>query len=1412
MKGPSRRPGRREFAEFRLSVLLVIGLLAAGTPAFGAAALPEGFRLVASDATGVTLEYEAPEPAFTDRDTPFGLFQAIDLPGHAPLLELGRPALPTLGVGLAIPEGAEPRMSFEVLESQDFPAVRPLPAFSGSSDDLERIARDGDAAIDRPFYEGTAPFPASTVVYEERGSLRHHRVASVLVQPMQYHPGRGVTFVRRARIRVDFHAPATLLPNGAGRRTADRLPVGKESAWEDTYERSLVNYEAARLFRSRPAPVALSPGVELNSAGAMAAPPENPEFRIYVGTTGAYYLTVADLQAAGWPAGVSTGEIRLYEKAMNAANPSNPTIREIPIRIEDSGGTPGVFDADDTIYFYGLNYADRFRPLPENARFTNLHVYWLSWRAAGGARMAETPGWNDAQTVTTPTSFAVKDLYEEDDHYFYFPRESSYLNPFPRAGTLYWLDPFASPESLAFATPDREATLPFRIRARWMGRFAGTHYINLFITRGTTPPVDFPLANFTFSQNNAHLYDSGLSIPGDRLADGVNRLKIIGKGAAGTPESNGSGAYFDWFEVTWYRKYVADQGRLRFTTGNATGDVEFAIRGLTTSTLPFVFDVTDSLAPTWVDLSAASLTQVSGPPNREFELRFRVTAPGQRTYLLLAPAAIPSATTAVRPGFLPPDVAAKNIVADAYVDAAEDNGADILVLVHPSYRAAIEPWVALRRDQGHTLKIVSPQDVWNQFSGGDKFVPAIRSWLRWTYRNWTTPPDHLVLFGDGSEDYRHDVGSSKPDWVPTMMLYATVPNSFQNFDLIGSDNWFVAALGPSDADTDLLPDMHVGRLPAGNGAEAEAMVAKLVAYDDRSPADDWRNRGLIVSDDLYSTPITAAGAYCYSPATDRVFEGGADSILAIMNGGTCVGGFQVEEIRLSTLLDPVPQLGRTLTPGNCPDQVAAQLYVRNNTRPLWLETSSRGHLVHFYSGHGNKFVLASEYLVEFNGAFSDPNNRTVEQLTNFGKPFVFVGLGCHLNEFEHYQEGDSEAAIAEKMVLLPGRGAIASIASTGYEVVDTNLRGEIYLWRSLVTDLPRDDQGRPRRILGEGFHQGFIRMGLELGSYYLGTLRSYVLLGDPSMEMDMAPPRLDVRVNGTQVLDGAILTPAPGASAVQIVALVSDDVDYGRVTIQNDSLAVPAAEIITQSIVTANGCRASRVTWNAPLKAASYPVTITAFDWVGRPMVFNLKVVLDVEYRVNGARITDGQPVPPDALIEAIVTSPVAIPEGDLEVRVNGEAGFFDFTPTDAEGRVWTGTVNRTLPTGPVELETRIDGVVARSAFARISVDVQGGLSFSDVYFYPNPWRKGEDGGFTYLLSFQSGEAPQAVAVTIYSVSGRKVVTLQGPAQVGRNWLPWDVKDGQGDSIANGVYLYKITVRGSDGRTLSHTDRLVISQ
>jgi hypothetical protein len=88
-------------------------------------------------------------------------------------------------------------------------------------------------------------------------------------------------------------------------------------------------------------------------------------------------------------------------------------------------------------------------------------------------------------------------------------------------------------------------------------------------------------------------------------------------------------------------------------------------------------------------------------------------------------------------------------------------------------------------------------------------------------------------------------------------------------------------------------------------------------------------------------------------------------------------------------------------------------------------------------------------------------------------------------------------------------------------------------------------------------------------------------------------------------------------------------------------------------------------------------------------------------------------------------------------------------------------------------------------------------LSVTDVFNYPNPF----GGSGTEFTFRQNQTAPLAVTVKIFTVAGRLIRTLEeftpGDSFVR---VPWDGRDRDGDMIANGVYLYKLIVRTSDGR------------
>ena len=64
-------------------------------------------------------------------------------------------------------------------------------------------------------------------------------------------------------------------------------------------------------------------------------------------------------------------------------------------------------------------------------------------------------------------------------------------------------------------------------------------------------------------------------------------------------------------------------------------------------------------------------------------------------------------------------------------------------------------------------------------------------------------------------------------------------------------------------------------------------------------------------------------------------------------------------------------------------------------------------------------------------------NDDKDMLTNVDRPFPFSAFSCHANAFGAMREArDNQGpSLGEDMVMLPDRGAVASWASTGFEVL-----------------------------------------------------------------------------------------------------------------------------------------------------------------------------------------------------------------------------------------------------------------------------------------------------------------------------------------------------------------------------------------
>ncbi|NOZ20401.1 MAG: hypothetical protein GXP25_04850 [Planctomycetes bacterium] len=156
---------------------------------------------------------------------------------------------------------------------------------------------------------------------------------------------------------------------------------------------------------------------------------------------------------------------------------------------------------------------------------------------------------------------------------------------------------------------------------------------------------------------------------------------------------------------------------------------------------------------------------------------------------------------------------------DAVLDRPSDlytrrQGADYVIITHAQFEADAKRLALHRMAQGRRAMVVDVEDVFDEFSFGERDPAAIRRFLAHAYRNWSPGVRQAVLLGDGVIG-RGSEGDFIPVHVEQIGPLATA-----------SDSWFGCVDGE-----DRLPDVAVGRLPVRSRAEARDVVQKLIQYD-----------------------------------------------------------------------------------------------------------------------------------------------------------------------------------------------------------------------------------------------------------------------------------------------------------------------------------------------------------------------------------------------------------------------------------------------------------------------------------------------------------------------------------------------------------------------------------------------------
>ena len=472
----------------------------------------------------------------------------------------------------------------------------------------------------------------------------------------------------------------------------------------------------------------------------------------------------------------------------------------------------GAFDSSSAIEFYGLGV---------DSAATDEHVYWLTGGTRAGQRIQSISA--TAKPGATQSFLSSVEL-KQRTLYFTGLRNGDKENFF---GAVIARDPVD--QALTLQHVDAASTNGGMLEVALQGVTMTGHRVEVQINGARAGEVDF---------NGQNEGVSRLPIAQSLLKEGANIVRLV---PFGGPSDI---SLVDYLRLTYWHTFVADNDQLRF---NGSPKQVVTIDGFTNPAIRVV-DVTDSNAP--LEILGAIRRGKSG-----YSVTISVPGSGLRTLVAMTD------NTARR---------VANITLDQPSTWRQaSNGANLVIFTRREFMLALEPLRALRQSQGYKVAVVDIEDVYDEFSYGNKTPQAIKGFLAYARGNWKIAPRFVILAGDASYDSKNYLGFGANDLVPTGLIDTQLMETASDDSL-------------ADFDGDGLADMAVGRLPIRSARDAAAIVTKIVGYDRGS-----RSEGvLLVADDgLDGVDFEANSAELRSliPADQRVEEinrGGLDPATA----------------------------------------------------------------------------------------------------------------------------------------------------------------------------------------------------------------------------------------------------------------------------------------------------------------------------------------------------------------------------------------------------------------------------------------------------------------------------------------------------------------------------------------------------
>jgi len=768
------------------------------------------------------------------------------------------------------------------------------------------------------------------------------------------------------------------------------------------------------------------------------------------------------------------------------------------------------------------------------------------------------------------------------------------------------------------------------------------------------------------------------------------------------------------------------------------------------------------------------------------------------------------------------------------------SGVNYIIVTHPLFVKEAERLGAFHNQkEGLSYKVVTTEEIYNEFGSGKQDIAAIRDFIRMLYNRTVTLPEdqqlkYVLLMGDGSYNNKNRNTVNNSNFIPTYQSN----QSLNPIESIVTDD-FYGLMDPEEGyfaedDGNASMDLGIGRFPCRTVTEVKAILAKIENYyrkdpnyvannsvpetsasPNESPLGDWRNWLLFLGDD--------EDRATHMMQSNRL-------TLVVKSIGP---NYNIDEINLDAY-----QRFSTAGGNRYPD--AAEDF---------LKRIKKGTLIFNYTGHGGEVGLTAERMIDLD---------IINALDNFNKLPLFITATC---EFSRYDD-PSRTSAGEVCLLNPKGGAIALYTTCRVAFSDKNETINTEVLKRLFTKLPNGKWP----ALGDAIA---LTKAAVKGRFYFANFH---LLGDPALTLAYPDDQvITSHVNNVAV--SPLGTDTLGSlSKITIKGYVADNT--GNKLSNFNGLVYPTVFDKEQLITCLLNTPESGVTYNDSILPFVFKLQKNIL-YRGKSLVtngdfsFTFIVPKDISFAPGPGKIsyyaTDGNADAAGYYKQLIVggSAANAVLTDNEGPQVNlflNDKNFVDGGLTNEKPILFADLADssgiNTLGTGighdisvildansskPVVLNDYYEANLNSYQSGRVRYpyselaegphtltfkvwDIQNNsttvnsdfivaksaeLALQHVLNYPNPFTT------RTKFMFQHNQAcnPLKVTVQIYTVTGKIVKTIQkstgceGSAPEG---IEWDGRDDYGDKLGRGVYIYKLAILDVDNKKAEKIEKLVI--